>query len=127
MLPMRFRTILRRKHFSRAQLPALISQPTQERSFYNFHARPLPIFVIWPKYATCAISRDSETTTSFARPIVHTNVPSFYNFRAGVLPIFVIWPKYATCAISRGSETATFFVRTIAHANIPTLPGELLL
>ena len=27
--------------------------------------RPLPIFVIWPKYAMCAISHDSETATVF--------------------------------------------------------------
>ena len=94
--------------------------------------QPLPIFVIWPKYGTRAISRDSETATFFARPVSHANIPaslerSFNNFRVRPLPIFLIWPKYAIRAISRDSETATFFTRPIVHANIQALPRELLL
>ena len=69
MLPVRFRTILRWQPFSRAQSHTLISWPTRERFFYNFRARLLPIFVIWPKYTTHAISRDSETATFFSRAI----------------------------------------------------------
>ena len=38
--------------------------------------RPLPIFIIWPKYATHAISRDSVTATFFARPIALVNIPA---------------------------------------------------
>ena len=74
MPPVQFRVILRRQPFSRAQLRTLISQPSRECSFYNFRARPLLIFVIWPKYAAYAISRDSEVTTFFARPIANANI-----------------------------------------------------
>ena len=76
MLPMRFRAILRQRPFSRALPFTLISQPTQEHSFYNFRAQSLPIFVIWAKFATCAISRDPEMATFFARPIMHDNIPT---------------------------------------------------
>ena len=34
------------------------------------------MFVIWPKYATRAISRDSETATLFTRPIALANIPA---------------------------------------------------
>ena len=71
MLPVRFHGFLRCQPFSRAQLRMLISRPSREHSFYNFRMRPLPIFVIWPKYATHVISRDFETATFFARPITH--------------------------------------------------------
>ena len=74
MLPVRFRAILRRQLFSHAQSCTLLSRPSRERSINNFRARPLPIFLIWPKYATHAISRDSEMATFFARPIVHANI-----------------------------------------------------
>ena len=73
--------------------------------------RPLPIFVIWPKYAIRAISRDFEMANFFAR----------------LLPIFVIWPKYSIRAIPRDSETTTLFARPIAHTNISTLPTAPLL
>ena len=33
------------------------------------------MFVIWRKYATRAITDDSETTTLFACPIAHANIP----------------------------------------------------
>ena len=83
---------------------------------YNFRARPLPIFIIWPKYATCVILRDSEVATFFTRVIVHSNIPGhpgvlLYNFHARPRPIFIIWPKYATPKISRDSEVATFLAR----------------
>ena len=74
MLPVRFRTILRQQPFSRAKSRKLISVPSWEHSFYNFHARPFPIFVIWPKFATYEISRDSDTVTFFAYAIVHANI-----------------------------------------------------
>ena len=74
MLPVRFRAILRWQPFSRTQLRTLISRPSQERYFYNLRTRPLPIFVIWPKYDTRVISRDSETATFFARPIANANI-----------------------------------------------------
>ena len=70
MLPVQFRAILRRRPFSRAQSRL----PTWERSFYNFRMRLLPIFVIWPTYTNCAISRNSETATSFARLFAHANI-----------------------------------------------------
>ena len=54
----------------------LITRTSPERSFYNFHVLPFPIIVIWPKYATLAISRDSETATFFACAIVHANIPA---------------------------------------------------
>ena len=34
------------------------------------------MFVLWPKYVTRAILRDSETATLFARPIGHANIPT---------------------------------------------------
>ena len=37
---------------------------------------PLPIFVIGHKYATDAISHDSDTATFFARAIAHANIPA---------------------------------------------------
>ena len=74
MLRVRFRAILRRQHFSSSLSRTLISRHSRERAFSNFRARPLPIFVIWPKYATSAISRDSETATVFARLIAHANI-----------------------------------------------------
>ena len=76
MLPERFCVILSGQPFLQAQSRILISRLSQECSFYNFRARPLPIFVIWQKYATDAISRDSETATSFARPIAYANIPA---------------------------------------------------
>ena len=75
MLPMRFQAILRRKPFSRSRSRTQISRPSRERSFSNFHPQPLPIFVIWPKYATSTILRDSETATFFAQAIPHANNP----------------------------------------------------
>ena len=74
MLLLRFHTILRRKHLSCAQSRTLISSPSQERSSYNFRARPFPIFVNWPKYATCVISRDFESATFFACPVAYGNI-----------------------------------------------------
>ena len=73
---MRFRAILRWQPFSLAQSRMLISWPYRERSFYNFPARLLTIFVIWPKYSTLAISCDCETTTFFACAIAHVNIPA---------------------------------------------------
>ena len=97
----------------------------------NFWAWPLPIFVIWPNYATGAILRNSENTTFFALMGMLISQPSrersIYKFCVPPLPIFVIWPNYVTSAISRDSETATFFACPIVHANIPVLPGVLLL
>ena len=74
---MRFRAILRRQPFSRTKSSTQLSQSSQERSFFNFHAQPLPIFVIWPVYATSAIPYDSETVTFFARPIAHAIITVF--------------------------------------------------
>ena len=104
MLSVRIPVILRGQAFSRAQSCTLISRPPQERSIYNFRVRPLPIFIIWPKYAIHTISRDYDTSTFFARAIAHANILalpealysyfsrtvtsrpspecSFYNFRA---------------------------------------------
>ena len=76
MLLVRFRAILRRQPFSRAQSHTLLSRPSRKRSIYNFRTRPHPIFVIWPKYATRAIPRDSKTATFFVRPIAHGNIPA---------------------------------------------------
>ena len=76
ILPVLFHAILRRQPFSHAQLRTLIPRQPRECSFYNFHARPLLIIVIWPKYATCAISNDSETATLLARAIAHANTPA---------------------------------------------------
>ena len=76
MLPVRFSAILRQQPFLRAQFRTQKSWPSREHSFYYFRARPLPIFVILPKYATHAISRNSETITFFARPIAHANIPA---------------------------------------------------
>ena len=76
MLPIRFRAILRRQPFSSSLSRKLISRPSRERSFYNFRMRWLPIFVIWLKYATCVISRDSETENFFARAIADANIPA---------------------------------------------------
>ena len=95
MLPVQFRAIQRQQPFSRAQSHRLISRHSRERSFYNFGARPLSIFVIWFKYATRAIMYDSETATS-SNSLSPTLIykPSwerfFYNFRAQLLPIIVI-------------------------------------
>ena len=36
--------------------------------------RPLPIFVIWIKYSTCAIYDDSQTATFFEQLIAHANI-----------------------------------------------------
>ena len=143
MPPTRFRVIRRRLPFSREQLRMLISRPYWELSFYNFRAQPLqyslfglnmlpvqfrailrrqsfslawpfPIFVIWHKYATCAISRDSEMAT-FSHEQSHMLISrpsrerSFYNFHARPLPKFIFWPKYAAHAISQDAQTASFF------------------
>ena len=51
MLPMWFRAILRRQPFSSSLSRKLIFRPSQERSFHNFRAQSLPIFVILPKYS----------------------------------------------------------------------------
>ena len=75
MLPVRCRAILRWQPFSSILLRTLISWPYQVCSFYNFRARLHQIFVIWPKYTTRAISRDSRTATLSARPISHANIP----------------------------------------------------
>ena len=90
------------------------------------------MLVIWLKYATRVISRNSEMASFFVRTIATLifqpyRERSFYKFLAQPLPIFVIWPKYASRAISRDSETVTFFAHTIAHSNIPALPRSLLL
>ena len=74
MLPVRFRAILKWKRFSHAQSPPLISWLSRERSFNNFRARHPPIFAFWPRYATRAISRDSEMATFFEYLITHTNI-----------------------------------------------------
>ena len=76
MLPVRFRTILRRQSFSRAQSRMLISLPSRERSLYKFRMQPLPIFVILCKYSTRAILRNSETATFFKHPIAYANTPA---------------------------------------------------
>ena len=73
---MRFHVILYEQPFSRAQSRMLISQTSQEGSFNYFLTRPLPIFVIWPKYATRAISHDSDTATFFKQLIAHANIPA---------------------------------------------------
>ena len=132
ILPMRFRAILRRQPFSSSLSLTLISRPSQKRSFYNFCTRPLLIFVIWPKYATHAISRDSKTATFFGQLIAHVNISalpehSFHTFRVRLLSIFIIWPKYTARAISSDSERATIFMRAIAHANIAALQAAHLL
>ena len=133
MLPMQFCTILGWQPFSSILSRTLISSLSRERSFYKCRARPLPAIVIWPKYATRVILRDSETATFFARVQSRMLISqpsrehSFHKFRARLLPIIVIWCKCATCAISLDSETATFFVLHIAHANIPAVPGALIL
>ena len=36
--------------------------------------RPIPIFIIWPKYATPVISCDADTATFFEEPIAHANI-----------------------------------------------------
>ena len=61
-------------YFSRAIVSNNLYLTSWERSFYNFRARPLLIIVIWPKFATCAISPDSEKATFFARPNAHANI-----------------------------------------------------
>ena len=43
---------------------------------YNLRGQPLPIFDIWPKYATRGISCDFEATTFFVRAITHANNPT---------------------------------------------------
>ena len=113
MLLVRFLAILRWQPFSSSLSRTLIYRPTRERSYYNFCALPLPIFIIWPKYATRTISWDSARATFLARVIAHANIPapwerSFYYFRPRLLSVFVIWPKYATYARSRDSKRATF-------------------
>ena len=130
MLPVQFRLILRRQPSSSSISRSLISRPSLERSFYNFRARPHPIIVIWPIYATWAISRNSERATfssSLSRTLISkpSRKHSFYNFRARLRTIFVIWPKYVTDVISRDSKTAPFFTRTNAHINIPTTTRAL--
>ena len=34
------------------------------------------MFVIWPKYAVCTISHDSETTNFFGHTIAHAILPA---------------------------------------------------
>ena len=41
----------------------------------NFRGRFLPILFIWPNVATGAISRNSETATSFTRALALVNLP----------------------------------------------------
>ena len=94
MLPMRFRTILIWQLFLRIQSPTLISHPIWERTFDNFRALPLPIFVIWPKHATSAISYDSKMATFFARPIAHANIPA-------VSVVLLLYCSRATASIVR--------------------------
>ena len=72
----------------------LIYQPSRERSFYNFHAPPLPMIVLWCKYATRAISRNSETATFFARTIAQANIPALGS--AGI----------SACAFGHAKEAA---------------------
>ena len=74
MLAVQFHANLRRQPFSRMQSRTLISRPSWEHSFYNFHTRPLPIFVIYPKYTTGAILRDSMKATFFEWLIAHANI-----------------------------------------------------
>ena len=76
MIPAQFRAILRRQPFSSSLSRTLISQPSRDCSFYNFRVQPLPIFVIWPKYATHAIWCDSETATFVVRAIANVNIPA---------------------------------------------------
>ena len=76
MLHVRFRVIMRGQPFSRAQSHTLKSHTSWERSFYNFRVAPLLIIVIWPKYATRAISHDSDTATFFVCPRLHAIIPT---------------------------------------------------
>ena len=76
MLLMQFRAIPKQQPVSRSQLRTLIFGPSPKSSFYNFRTRPQPMFVIWPKYATHAISRDFEAATIFTRAIAHANIPA---------------------------------------------------
>ena len=61
-------------NFSRARY--LIPQLSQERTNYNFRARPLPIFVILSNWDTCPISPDPETVNLLARMRVCANFPA---------------------------------------------------
>ena len=76
MLLVRFRAFSRPQPFSHAQSCMLISRPSEGHSFYSFRAHPLPIFVIWSKYATQAIPRDFEMATLFACPVANANIPA---------------------------------------------------
>ena len=129
MLPRRFRAILRRQPFSHAQSRMFMSQPPRELYFFNLHGRSLPIFIIWPKYATHPILCDFERqpfSSSLSRTLISrsSRERNFYNFCARSLSIFIICLKYPTHTISHESETATFFARAIADANTPALPGS---
>ena len=74
ILLVRLRVILRRQPLSRTQSRTLISRPSRVRSIYNFRTQPFPIFVIYPEYASRAISRDSETESLFLREMPYANI-----------------------------------------------------
>ena len=73
---MQFYVILRGQLFSHVKSRTITSRPSRECCFYNFRARPLPIFVIWAKYATRPISLDSEMAIFFGRAIAHAYLPT---------------------------------------------------
>ena len=71
-----FYVIMRRQLIHAPGRARYYTVPSRERSNFNFRARPLPIHVIWPRYTTRAISRDSETATSFTWPVALAIIPS---------------------------------------------------
>ena len=71
-----FYAIMRRQLIHAPNRARYYNVPSRERSIFHFRAQPLPIHVIWPKYATRAISRDSATATSIAHPFPQAIIPS---------------------------------------------------
>ena len=63
----RFHPILGRSIFYRARARAQFPRSSWERTGWNFCARSLPIFVIWPNYGTCWISCDFVIACFLAR------------------------------------------------------------
>ena len=125
ILHVRFRTIQRLQHFSRARSHSLICRCSRGNFFLNFRVRSIQILFIWPNDAHGAISRNSETRTFFSRALAFVNltllsgVLSILNFHTRSLPILFIWPIDATRAISHRSATLTFFACAFALINLP--------
>ena len=60
--------------FERAIAQANIPAPGRAPLIIFVRDRPLPIFVIWHKFATHAISRDSKKAAFFMHAIANANI-----------------------------------------------------